>query len=93
MTTSERLLNKLKATFPNHPALSNQDNLFLVSNKSYVRFGACFNWLSSGYPAIFSYYTMTECLKNGELAIAEHYERNEFQGYLVYPKKYDPYRI
>lgn len=91
-TTSEKLLKKLRSAYPEHPALVD-DDLYLISNKSHLRFGVCFNWSSSRYPQIFSYYTMTECLRLGELFIEEHYENCHFQGYLVYPKDYNPYKI
>lgn len=84
MKTSEKLLNRLKKDFPNIAEL-NKEDIFLFSNKSYTRFGACFNWSSNGVNTIHSYYTMADCLKAKSLEIQEHRENGKFYGWLITP--------
>lgn len=82
MKTSERLLKKLRKLFPDNAELQRQD-LFLFSNKAYVRFAVCYNWSSNGIKPVFSYHTMTDCLKAKSLSIIESYENGCFCGWLV----------
>lgn len=79
MKTSERLMRKLKLQFPDQ--CSHLEHLYRVHG---INDGVKFSWSAYGKGSIviFSYDTMTECLKNN-ISIVPAIFNGEYRGWLV----------